>query len=348
VYVPCWTYPWLRTFFEYGISQKAQIFVEDNGFTRISIPANFKWQPGQHCFLRFRSFGIHALSSHPFTICSLPSKSPEKPSEITFYIRHQGGLTARLYNYAMTHPGVQVPVFVDGPYGGIDNQKYFSSDRLIVVAGGSGAGWMLPFVEQFLRYLSLTGVSEPLAEDMQENKQTSDEPPRQRVPRSPRSMRVILSTRDIATPQWFHTTLNNMLSDYKPLGTPSDLSVEVYLTGEAELIVQPPTKSASELERSGSSSAGEDAIEKHTGERRKFDTDDELKEVVRGRPDLSLIIREEGVAARTTGQSVGVFVCGPVTMQDDARNAVAKENLSILKSPSSGGMYLHLEHFSWA
>jgi hypothetical protein len=298
--------------------------------------------------LRFRSFGIHSLSSHPFTICSLPSTSPNKPSEITFYIRHQGGFTARLYNYAMTHPGVQVPVFVDGPYGGIDNQKYFGSDRLVVVAGGSGAGWMLPFVEQFLRYLSLTGIPEPLAEEMQENKQTSDEPPRQRVPRGPRSLRVILSTRDVATRTWFHTALNKMLSDYKSLGTPSDLSVEVHLTGEAERILQPPTKSASGLERSGSSSAGEDVIEKHTGERRKFDTDDEPKEELRGRPNLPLIIREEAAGARTTGQTVGVFVCGPLTMQDDARNAVAKENLSILKNPSSGGMYLHLEHFSWA
>lgn len=348
MYVPCWTYPWLRTFFEYGIHQKAQIFVEDNGFTRITIPANFKWQPGQHCFLRFRSFGIHALSSHPFTICSLPSISPTKPSETTFYIRHQGGFTARLYNHAVARPGVQVPVFVDGPYGGIDNQKYFSSDRLVVVAGGSGAGWMLPFVEQFLRYQSLTGVPEPLTEEIQEIKQTSYEPLRQRIPRGPRSLRVILSTRDVPTRKWFHTTLNNMLLDYKLLGKPSDVSIEVHLTGEAGPIVQSQTKSASELERSGSSSAGEDIIERPTGGCRKFDTSNEPKEEARGRPDLKLTIREEAAAARTTGQTVGVFVCGPITMQDDARNAVAKENLSILKKPSSGGIYLHLEHFSWA
>lgn len=348
VYVPCWTYPWLRTFFEYGIGQKAHIFIEDNGFTRITIPANFKWQPGQHCFLRFRSFGIHALSSHPFTICSLPSTLPNKPSEITFYIRHQEGFTARLYDYAMTHPGVQVPVLVDGPYGGIDNEKYFSSDRLVVVSGGSGAGWMLPLIDQFLRYLSLTGVPEPLVEEMQENKQSSDEAPCQRVLRGPRSLRVILSTRDVATRTWFHSTLNDMLSEYKPLGTASDLSVEVYLTGEAERTLQPPTGSASKLERSGSSSAGEDTIEKHTGERRKYNTDDEPAEEVRGRPDIPLIIRDEAAGARTAGQTVGVFVCGPLTMQDDARNAVAKENLRILKNPSSSGMYLHLEHFSWA
>ena len=237
-----------------------------------------------------------------------------------------------------------MPVLVDGPYGGIDNQKYFDSDRLVVVAGGSGAGWMLPFVEQFLRFLSLNKVPEPLPE---ENKQSSDEPPRQRVLRGPRSLRVILAIRDVETCTWFHTTLNNLLSDYKSLGTPSDLSVEVYLTGEAESIVQ-PTKSASERVTSGPSSLGEDDIEKNVGEQKKFDIDDRPGEELRGRPDLPLIIRQEAAAATTIGQAVGVFVCGPLTMQDDVRNAVAKENLSILKNPSSGGMYLHLEHFSWA
>ncbi|TGO33291.1 hypothetical protein BHYA_0254g00060 [Botrytis hyacinthi] len=346
VYVPCWTHPWLRTLFEYGTHQKAEIFIEDNEFTRITIPANFKWQPGQHCFLRFRSFGIHTLSSHPFTICSLPSISLDKPSEITFYIRHQGGFTARLYNHAIKRPGIQVPVLVDGPYGGIDNQRYFGSDRLVVVAGGSGAGWMLPFVEQFLRFRSSKVIPEPLADKTKENKQTSDEPSRQQDPRSPRSLRVILSTRDIATRTWFHTTVNNMLSDYQSLGT--DISVEVYLTGEAEPMAQSPTESAPELERSNIISTEKDVIDKHTGVPRNSDASNEAKDEVRGRPDLPLLIREEAAAARTTGQTIGVFVCGPLTIQDDIRNAVAKENLGIIKNPSAGGIYLYSEHFSWA
>ncbi|KAM0194048.1 hypothetical protein ACHAPC_001142 [Botrytis cinerea] len=346
VYVPCWTYPWLRTLFEYGTRQKAEIFIEDNGFTRITIPANFKWQPGQHCFLRFRGFGLHALSSHPFTICSLPSTSINKPSELTFYIRHQAGFTARLYSHAMNRPGVQVPVFVDGPYGGIDNQKYFSSGRLIVVAGGSGAGWMLPFVEQFLKYQSSKGVPEPLADETKEDKETSDKPSHQRDPRSPQSLRVILSTRDIATRTWFHTTVNKMLSDYQSLGT--HITVEVHVTGEAEPMGQPPTKSAPELERSDLSLTEKDIISKHAGTSRNSDASDEPKDEVRGRPDLPLIIREESATARATGQTVGVFVCGPLAMQNDVRNAVAKENLSIVKSPSSGGVYLYSEHFSWA
>ena len=233
-------------------------------------------------------------------------------------------------------------MLVDGPYGGIDNQKYFGSDRLVVIAGGSGVGWMLPLIEQYLRHLSLK-VGGNL-----ENKETSDDPPHQRIRRGPRSLRVILATRDVATRTWFHTVLNDLLSDYKSLGTPRDLSIEVHLTGETERIVQPPSQSDSDLERCGSLSTGEETIEKHAGGQKTFNTNDAPEDEVRGRPDLPSIIREEAAAGSRTGQAVGVFVCGSLTMQNDARNAVAKENLGILKNPTAGGMYLHLEHFSWA
>jgi Ferric reductase NAD binding domain/FAD-binding domain len=287
------------------------------------------------------------LSSHPFTICSLPSMSPSKPSEMTFYIRHQGGFTARLWSYAMKYPGAQVPVFVDGPYGGIDNMKYFGSDRLVVAAGGSGAGWMLPFAEQFLRYHSLV-TPESSVTEINEDKQTSGALSRQRSLRGPRTLRLILATRDAATRTWFHTTVNNLLSEYKALGTPSDMTVEVHLTGEAEKIVEPPTKFSPELKRSGSETTGKDPIGNGEGEDSKTGAGAVPQAEVRGRPDLPLIIREEVASAKETGESVSVFVCGPLQMQDDARNAVARENLSILKNPSAGGVYLHLEHFSWA
>lgn len=237
-------------------------------------------------------------------------------------------------------------MLVDGPYGGIDNQRYFESDRLVVVAGGSGAGWMLPFVEQFLRFRSSKRVPEPLADETKEIEQASDKSSRQRDPRSPRSLRVILSTRDIATRTWLHTTINNMLSDYQSLE--ADISIEVHLTGEAEPIAQSPTEPVPEIERSNIISTEKDVIDKHIGTVRNSDASDGTKDEVRGRPDLPLIIREEAAAARTTGQTIGVFVCGPLAMQDDVRNAVAKENLSIIKNPSSGGIYLYSEHFSWA
>ena len=115
-----------------------------------------------------------------------------------------------------------------------------------------------------------------------------------------------------------------------------------------------------DLERSASSSSGRDdekaTIEKHPEAFNKTlrgsDTtapDDEQEQEVRGRPNLPSIIHEEAASGRETGQTTGVFVCGPLTMQNDVRNAVAGENLNILKSSNAiGGMYLHLEHFSWA
>jgi predicted ferric reductase len=127
--------------------------VEENSFTRITIPAKFTWKPGQHCFLRFTSFGfLQSLSAHPFTICSSPSPQPNGESELVFYIRHQSGFTAKLYQHAIEHPSISAPVLVDGPYGGINLQKYHESDHLVIIAGGSGAGWCLPFIDRFIRY----------------------------------------------------------------------------------------------------------------------------------------------------------------------------------------------------
>ncbi|KEF58902.1 uncharacterized protein A1O9_03745 [Exophiala aquamarina CBS 119918] len=67
--------------------------------------------------------------------------SPRKTFGAPFYIRRRREFTARLYKEARTLPGLHALAFMDGPYGGIDKQKYFDSDRIIVVAGGSEAGW---------------------------------------------------------------------------------------------------------------------------------------------------------------------------------------------------------------
>lgn len=349
VYVPCYAYPWFKTVFEYGIGQRAQVCVEECGFIKVTVPVNFVWQPGQHCFLRFRSFGLHVLSAHPFTICSLPSISPDKKSEITFYIRHRRGFTARLYSRAMQHPGLLTPVLVDGPYGGIDNQKYFDSDRLVVVAGGSGAGWILPFIEQFLRYCS-TAVSEDHESVDKEEKEANSQPLiRRRRLHGPQSLRVVLATRDIASRTWFHTAFTDLLLSYYSSSTHPDIKVEVHLTGDAERIIQSPARSEKDLERSDSSSSGGSPKDQHAAETRRLSAMHVPDEEVRGRPNLPSIIREEAsVAESRNGQNLGVFVCGPLSMQDDVRNAVAKENLDIVKSSRPGGVYLHLEHFSWA
>ncbi|KFY07967.1 hypothetical protein V492_06661 [Pseudogymnoascus sp. VKM F-4246] len=326
LYVPCYVYPWLQTYFKNGINQNAQVAVEDCGFTRITIPAKFDWKPGQHCFLRFTGFGLlHAISSHPFTICSSPSTQPGEQSELVFYIRHQGGFTARLYQQGLEHPNALVPVLVEGPYGGINLQNYNNSDNHLVIAGGSGA-------EQ-----------EKVATDGTESLPADG--PGGRSHSGPLSLRIILATRDIISRTWFLRTIGELLSKYPAINS-SYIRVEVYLTGEAaQKADQPHTLEdpASPVSLKGSS-----PLDDKISIRGEGHEDTVLGEEYRIRPQLPLIVEEEAIKATETGGSLSVFVCGPDTMQNDVRNAVAKENLNILNGSKAGGVYLHSEHFSWA
>ena len=43
-----------------------------------------------------------------------------------------------------------------------------------------------------------------------------------------------------------------------------------------------------------------------------------------------------------------MYVCGPEEMLNDVRNAVARENVGIVRGGRGGSVYLHSEHFSWA
>jgi NAD(P)H-flavin reductase len=228
-----------------------------------------------------------------------------------------------------------VPVQVDGPYGGISLQKYRDSDRLLVVAGGSGAGWILPFVERFARSRLVTGEHERDGVYSNAEKTSAIEGGATHSAPSPRSLRVILATRDTSSRKWFLSSVSNLLAKYPS----SRVHVEVHLTGSAAKEADLPE--TSEAPRSTSSS---DKFEIHM---KKDDVYVRGKEM-EGRPRLSLIIQEEALKAAEARESLGVFVCGPETMQNDVRNAVAAENVKILKGSMVEGVYLHSEHFSWA
>ncbi|KAE9969230.1 hypothetical protein BLS_005449 [Venturia inaequalis] len=350
IYVPCYTYPWLRTLFEYGTRQKATLTIEENGFTRITIPANFTWTPGQHCFLRFTSFGItKAVSAHPFTICSLPSIHAGEKNELVFYIRHQHGFTKTLYEFALEHPGFGVGVMVDGPYGGVNMQKYYDGDHSLVVAGGSGAGWVLPFVERFVRdqFSNLTTTIDEekalatAAEGREVLRQQHD---------GPTSLRVILATRDISSRIWFLRTVSEVLAKYPGSTRTKDINIQVFLTGEAAHQVDLSSSKKEDLGETSSnrSMSSDDCIAIPVKQDAGLGMTNVPGKEFEDRPRLAQIIHGEGARMAHEGRSMGVFVCGPETMQNDVRNAVAAENLQVVKGAKRGGVYLHSEHFSWA
>ncbi|KAF4339030.1 flavo transmembrane component [Fusarium beomiforme] len=322
VYVPCYIYPCLRTCFEYGVRQKAHVEVEGNGFVRVTIPSDFTWEIGQHCFLRFTSFGLtQALSAHPFTICSLPSTSTGHQSFLVFYLKRHRGFTAKLHDYALQNPGAQISVLVDGPYSGINVKRYVDSNHLVVIAGGSGAGWTLPFIQHYIASHSVqAGADEDCKGD-------------QRVTSPFLSLRVILASRDIETCNWYRQVVSESLRKYSEKMV-SGLHLQLYHTGNAiEESSFPPSNSITP----GKHVSGG---EKETENTVWFDE-------LHGRPDLRVVLK--GVAdGMTSADSLGIYVCGPESMQNDVRNTVASMNLDVLRGADSAGAYLHSEHFSWA
>ena len=264
---------------------------------------------------------MQAISAHPFTICSSPS---HENSELVFYIRHGKGFTAKLYQHALDHPEVAVPVMIDGPYGGINMWRLHEAGRTLVIAGGSGAGWCLPFVEGFVQ----DGLVEDTSCSCSQPTAKRNVSMRETEVQSGKALSVVLATRDPASRVWFERSAGAILDGFASTA----VQVQVYLTGNA---AHEAEKAADQASTSGS--------DKHDPEK-----DLEAGKEFEGRPELPAIIRREAALAREAGQSLGVYVCGPETMQNDVRNAVARENLSIICGGSSGSVYLHCEHFSWA
>jgi ferredoxin-NADP reductase len=307
-----------------------------------------RWTPGQHCFLRFTSFGLQAFSSHPFTICSLPAIKDEEKSELVFYIRHSHGLTQKLYDYAQKHPGSAVSVLVDGPYGGINMQRFNEADRLLVVAGGSGAGWIFSFLELFCRQRSAAPYNDTATEAHGESDQA------ERATMSPhQSLRIVLATRDIASRTWFLSTVNELLARCSTALEAPAISIEVHLTGEAERATSVPrlgveSKEVPDPEISTKPSSSSSSSSGNIDFAPKSEIQVAPSKDLPGRPDLPSLVKNEGETAAESGSALSVYVCGPGDMLNDVRNAVAQENVGILRGGRGSSVYLHSEHFSWA
>lgn len=223
-------------------------------------------------------------------------------SELVLYICHQGGFTARLYQYALEHPGASVHVLVDGPYGGINLQKYYDCDHLLVIAGGSGAGWCLPFIERFAKYGLMPADEEHgqlVPTDVKETRPVVGL--RGRSQSGPLSLRVILATRDISSRIWFLRTVDELLSRCSATDSPSSVRIQVYLTGGAAQDVDLSNKVSEDPTNSKGSASSAD----------KIDLSEEGQEATvpgkesMGRPQLPLIIHEEAAKVVEAGQSLG-------------------------------------------
>ena len=83
-----------RTFWNRSSTATFEALPEN--MVKITIPTKVSWKPGQHFFVRFLNLGIHAATSHPFTVATLCSADEKDGHVIELYSRTHGGITGRL------------------------------------------------------------------------------------------------------------------------------------------------------------------------------------------------------------------------------------------------------------
>ncbi len=146
LYGATYTFSFFRTALK-SLKAEAKLILLPDSTIRISSPTKMSWKAGQHVFLRFWALpGLHSYSMHPFTICSLPPSG-----EMVFLVRPHEGFTGCLKKLVETRYGTMA-MSIDGPYGdtGIAH-KISSPDKAFLIAGGSGAGYLLPLLQSILQ-----------------------------------------------------------------------------------------------------------------------------------------------------------------------------------------------------
>lgn len=111
-----------------------------------------KWQPGQHAYVSLASHPfLRTFRSNPLTLASIPATD----GSFRFVARVLDGNTAKLAQHAIARESSTQTMSVEGPYGVATHaDKLLEYDRVLLVAGGIGATFLVPLYRQLLTDLS--------------------------------------------------------------------------------------------------------------------------------------------------------------------------------------------------
>ncbi|EKM57469.1 uncharacterized protein PHACADRAFT_251129 [Phanerochaete carnosa HHB-10118-sp] len=279
----------------------------------ITVPARFRWSPGQHVLLRFLTLShLSAFSTHPFTIANAAASASEsghtdsstvtRAVEIVFRVR--GGITRTLQEAALRRTGGG-RVLLDGPYGGLP-VSLRGYDRVYLLAGGSGASSpTLPLLQDLARGFGAGGGRCAHVE-------------------------FVVAFRHPGTRRWLEPAIAEAAARAAAAGVHFSAHVHVTRTAEnADLeSIESFSSDVKEVEV-GSGSSDKTAV--------RTDAD---------RPDLPRLVRE--ACASRLGGRVAFAVCGPEAFMYDVRNAVAECQLDIADGYSRcEEIFLHTEAYDW-
>ncbi|KAL4780301.1 ferric reductase like transmembrane component-domain-containing protein [Aspergillus varians] len=281
----------------FSVGNHAMVTALPGDAVHVKLTRKAPCRPGSHVFLWLPS--IRMFESHPFTMVS--SNPPE------FVIRVYDGFTRDLYKTALNKPGQLLRCSMDGGYGQVPS--FMDFDRVILVAGGSGASFTFAIALGLLEQFAACNVSKPIE--------------------------FIWAVRSMDSVRWFETELARLRDN-------SCVNVSIYVTRDETLSVDSTASATPDSEKSAAMvNAAPGAGDIEMGllkEMMPKATDDSIHK--KGRPDIKLLI-SDCIVGCSSEEKVGIGGCGPTEMIEGLRRAVRERDIS---GPS---VTLHTEEFMW-
>ena len=268
---------------------------------------------------------------------------------MVFYIKPKSGFTARLARMAAGGSANAIPVLFDGPYGGSPTASLTGYEHVLLIAGGSGAGFLLPLLEDLIRCTCHV-----------------DESIRMKV-------HLVLAVRKAGEADWFKGAVEDLV--HGDVCT-CNIHISIYITGDATTSLPTNDKGTGETKSALPVEQTQNEYSKPAGktitnsEEEICGCDEKPSPAVpqnkesapsslgspnndsvetssiitsyssSGRPNLPEIIS----TSVGSHKSVAIVACGPKSMLFDVRNSAAAAQF---REGKGKDVYLHTESFSW-
>lgn len=270
------------------------------------------WQPGQHVYLSLQRSGLLTRpirSKNPFTIASLPTED----GTLKLVARVMDGNTAALakeVGAAGRGASATTRLTIEGPYGLATHcESLLGYSRVLFVAGGVGATFIVPLYRSLLRDLSPSAGS-----------------------RRRQNVKFAWAVREVSETSWAMPDDPGEAKGFK-----ERLSVYVTRgTSAARVVGQSADRRVDEAEDAPVyvKTEGEDDMEDGVEMTRLLPSGDgdETSPAVQGgkgvdveigRPDVRALVNQT-FAGTNDSDKVGIFVCGPKGLARNVRNEVGR------------------------
>ncbi|KAH8159973.1 hypothetical protein CIB48_g8276 [Xylaria polymorpha] len=314
-----------------SINNEATIFPLPNGGTRIVLKKPIsRARAGKHCYVWLPQ--IRAFETHPFTIVSTD------PLELI--INSYSGFTRDLHEYARNKPGVPLKVSVEGPYGTFPDPMDY--DKVVLVAGGSGATFAIGLAADMLRRMTLESTKQ--IELVWAARGRGTQHGLVHAPSQPHNHARVRAEDRPETPSNAGRDGRGVVCRRPALAVADIYHHGIDATSILEKSLETPVLSA----KTSSVALHEDTDVEKTDASERVVPIDALATtrgfglpVLYGRPDIEASVRE-AITSVPNDQRILIAVCGPSGLVDTVRSTTA--SCIRVDGPS---VELHCEQFGW-